>query len=124
MGPHARRYFGRTKGSKIKSKDVIKGNQPNLVKWFLEDSLNEASRGARAEEAQRIVADELPALAERYVKICFSDCPLACVTTIRGVPFIRGTWEFCKAYEYRSYDPYYYENYVKKVSEEVRRWFL
>ncbi|MGC8630960.1 MAG: DNA polymerase domain-containing protein [Thermoprotei archaeon] len=124
MEPHPQRYFGRVKGGKIKSKGVIKRNQPNLVKWFLEDLLNEASKGARAEDAKRIVADELPALTERYVKICFSDYPLAYVMTIRGVPFIRGTWGFYKAYEYRGHDPYYYENYVKRVSDEVRRWFL
>ncbi len=118
---YPQRYFGKT-SSGMKVKGVIRRNQPKLIQDFLKEVLLIASTEDTAEDVKRKVNDALPELTEKYLfKSHFGD-PMDYVISIRGRYYIKGD-RLYQAREYLGHDPLYYEEYVKRTSMEVKRWF-
>lgn len=106
----------------MKVKGVVRRNQPKLIQDFLEEVLLIASTEDSADDVKRKVVDALPQLTERYLFRAHFGSPRDYVIMIKGKPYIKGI-KFYTAREYLGHDPLYYEEYVKRTSLEVKRWF-
>jgi DNA polymerase I len=119
---YPQRYFGRTPSGNLKVRGVIRKNQPKLVRDFLTDILNVASREANSHDAKRVVRESLPQITEEYLRRAYFGDPSDYVMEIKGIPYIKGK-RLYKAWRYAGHDPLYYENFVKRAALELKGWF-
>lgn len=121
---YPQRYFGRKKDGGIKVKGLIRSNMPVLVQKFLRDLLEEISEETTCEGVKERVNDILPSLLQKYIRLSFFGEPSDYVIWVKGEPYIRGVRGFYNATTgYSGHDPYYYLNYLKRLTRDVMGWF-
>ena len=118
--PYPTRYIGNREGEII-AKGLIRENMPNIVKSFLEDSLNVLSSTRNCEEVRGSVR-KIRELLEQYKRRSVNGEPSDYVIWVKGIPYVRGIKGFYKAtLGFRGKDVDYYKRYLERAYEDLTK---
>jgi len=116
--PYPMRYLGKREGEVI-AKGLIRRNMPNIVKSFLEDSLNALSLAKNCEEVRQ-TRKKIRELLERYKARAMNGEPIDYVIWIKGFPYVRGIKGFYRAeLGFHDVDVEYYKRYLERAYEDL-----
>jgi len=103
------------------AKGLIRENMPNIVKSFLEDSLDILSSTRNCEEVKKSVR-KIRELLDEYKRRSVNGEPLDYVIWVKGVPYVRGIKGFYKAtLGFRGKDVDYYKEYLERAYEDLTK---
>ncbi|BCS93929.1 DNA polymerase 1 [Metallosphaera sp. J1] len=116
--PYPMRYFGMTEEG-MKYKGVIRRNMPNLVKEFLESSMEILSRAESCDDLSKLRSNLVENLMEYERRVMHGE-PRDFVMWIRGEPYVRGVRGFYNARDgFMGRDSEYYLEYLRRTAREV-----
>ncbi|MEM4371814.1 MAG: DNA polymerase domain-containing protein [Metallosphaera sp.] len=116
--PYPMRYFGMTEEG-MKYKGVIRRNMPNLVRGFLESSMNILSRAETCNDLKRLMSNLLENLREYEERVVHGE-PRDFVMWVKGEPYVRGVRGFYNARRgFMGRDTKYYLEYLRRTAREV-----
>lgn len=116
--PYPMRYIGNMEGE-IVAKGLIRSNLPNIVKSFLNDSLEILSGTKNCDEVKKSVK-KIKELLEYYKKRALNGEPADYIIWIKDTPYIRGIKGFYNAEErFKGKDIEYYKRYLERTYNDL-----
>ncbi|AWR96226.1 DNA polymerase II [Acidianus sulfidivorans JP7] len=122
--PYPTRYLGKTEEGEMISKGLIRRNMPNIVKYFLNDSLKILSEAKSCNEVKKKIKNLRESL-EYYKKRVINGEPIDYVMRVKGIPYVKGVRGFYDArLGFGDKDVNYYKEYLERTYEDLVKVFV
>lgn len=119
--PYPTRYIGNKDDGEIIAKGLVRSNMPNIVKSYLNDSLEILSKTKDCNEVKASVK-KIKELLDYYKRRVINGEPADYVIWIKDVPYVRGIKGFYDAREgFKGKDVDYYKAYLERIFEDLTK---
>ncbi|BAK54641.1 DNA polymerase domain-containing protein [Sulfurisphaera tokodaii] len=119
--PYPTRYIGNKDDGEIIAKGLVRSNMPNIVKSYLNDSLEILSKTKDCNEVKASVK-KIKELLDYYKRRVINGEPDDYVIWIKDVPYVRGIKGFYDAREgFKGKDVGYYKAYLERIFEDLTK---